>query len=255
MIDIENAKNIFREYVSNYDLDDGKIALKYNHILRVAEISKQIATSLGLPKEDIELAELIGIFHDIGRFEQVRRFNTFVDRDSINHGEYGVKILFEDGLIEKFNIDEMYYNTIRLAVINHNRKAIEEGLSEHDLLHCKIIRDSDKLDIYHVLLTDKTINTYGTNTLEDQTFSDEIVREFKEEHYLDYQKIQTIGDRWIAHMTYVYDFNFKDSYKLLREKDYIRKMYTMANFEREDTIKTAKEITDIANRFIDEKLV
>ena len=35
MIDIENAKKIFKEYVSNYDINDGKIALKYNHILRV----------------------------------------------------------------------------------------------------------------------------------------------------------------------------------------------------------------------------
>ena len=89
MIDIQNAKKVFKEYVSNYDINDGKIALKYNHILRVAEIAKKIATDLELSEEDILLAELIGIFHDIGRFEQVKRFNTFVDRDSINHGEYG----------------------------------------------------------------------------------------------------------------------------------------------------------------------
>ena len=253
MIDIENAKKVFKEYVSNYDTNDGKIALKYNHILRVAEIAKRIATEQGLSEEDILLAELIGIFHDIGRFEQVKRFNTFVDRDSINHGEYGVKVLFEDGLIEKFNIDKKYYKTIRLAVINHNRKAIEDGLDEHDLLHCKIIRDSDKLDIFYVLTTEKCIDSYGIESLENEVFSNEIVREFKEDHFIDYSKRETFGDKWVCHMTYVYDFNFKSSYKVMKEKGYINKLFETANFKREDTKEVAKEIVDIANRYIEEK--
>lgn len=253
MIDIENAKKVFKDYVSNYDINDGKIALKYSHILRVASISKRIATELNLEKEDIDLAELIGIFHDIGRFEQVKRFNTFNDKDSINHGEYGVKVLFEDGLIEKFNIDEKYYKTIKLAVLNHNRKEIEEGLTEHDLLHCKIIRDADKLDIFYVLLTDKTINAYGTDSLENETFSDEIVREIKEDHHIDYNKRVTFGDRWICHMAYVWDFNFKSSYQVMKEKDYINKMFEMPNFKNPNTIKTAKEITEMAREYIDYK--
>lgn len=254
MIDIENAKNVFKEYVSNYDINDGKIALKYNHILRVAEISKRIATELNLSEEDVKLAELIGIFHDIGRFEQVRRFNTFVDRDSINHGEYGVKVLFEDGLIEKFDIDEKYYRVIRLAVLNHNRKAIEDdGMTENEMLHCKIIRDSDKLDIFYVLNTDRFINSYGIESMEDEEFSDEIVREFKEDHFIDYSKRKTFGDKWVAHMTYVYDFNFKSSYKVMKEKDYITKLYKYMNFKKEKTIRVAKEIVDIANKYINEK--
>ena len=251
MIDIENVRKVFKEYVSGYNLDDGKILLKYNHILRVAEIAKKIAADLKLSEEDILLAELIGIFHDIGRFEQIKRFNTYIDKDSINHGEYGVKVLFEDGLIEKFNIDEKYYKTIKLAVLNHNRKAIEDGLDEHDLLHCKIIRDADKLDIYYVLLTEKTIDAYGIETMENEIFSDEIVREFKEDHYIDYSKERTCGDRWICHMAYVYDFNFKSSYKLIKKKDYINKMYQMPNFKNTNTVKIAKEITDIANKYIE----
>lgn len=255
MIDIENAKKVFKEYVDNYNLKDGKIALKYAHILRVSSISKRIATELELPEEDIQLAELIGIFHDIGRFEQVKVYNTFVDRDSINHGEYGVKVLFEDGLIEKFNVDEKYYETIRKAILNHNRAAIEEGLSEHDLLHCKIIRDADKLDIFYVLLTDETINTYGTESLEDETFSDEIVREFYEDHSIDYAKRETFGDKWICHMTYVYDFNFKSSYLYMKEKDYINKMFEMPRFRRAETIKTAEKITKVASEYINSQCV
>lgn len=254
MINIENVKRVFREYIKNYDLNDGKIALKVAHILRVSSISKKIAMSLNLSKEDVELAELIGLLHDIGRFEQVKQFNTFVDTDSINHGEYGVKILFEDNLIEKFNIEEKYYKTIKIAILNHNKSRIEEGLTQKELLHSKIIRDSDKIDIFYVLLTDSIENTYGCLSLKQETFSDEIIREFKEDHMIDYKKRKTYGDRWISHITYVFDFYYKNSYILIKENDYINKLLLKAEFENAETLKTANELVDIANKYIDEKL-
>ena len=36
---------------------------------------------------------LIGLLHDIGRFEQVKVYDTFSDIDSIDHADYGVEIL------------------------------------------------------------------------------------------------------------------------------------------------------------------
>lgn len=254
MIDTEQVKNALLDYAKNYDINNGKIALKINHILRVAEISKNIAIAQGVSQEDIELAETIGLLHDIGRFEQVKRYNTFIDKDSVNHGEYGAKILFEDGLIEKFNIDEKYYKTIKLGILNHNRSSIEEGITDKELLHCKIIRDSDKIDIFHVLLTDKTINTYGIENMENEFFSEEIVREFKENHCIDYKQRQTYGDIWISHIAYVFDFNFKSSYEIIKEKDYINKLLLLMNFKNEKTQKEAKEIAEIAGNYIENEI-
>lgn len=98
-IDIEKAKQAFKEYVKNYDPEDKKVKLKIEHIERVSQLAKQMAEKLKLDEEDIKLAELIGLLHDIGRFEQIRIYHTFTDKKSINHGEYGAKVLFEDGLI------------------------------------------------------------------------------------------------------------------------------------------------------------
>ena len=147
------SMELFKEYVKDYNPNDGKIALKISHILRVTQKSRELAEELNLNEEDTDLAELIGLLHDIGRFEQVRIYNTFYDKDSINHGEYGVKILFEDGLIRKFIKDDSYDEIIKKAILNHNRPRIEEGLSKRELMHAKIIRDADKLDIYYVLTT------------------------------------------------------------------------------------------------------
>ena len=256
MVDVNNAKRVFKEYVSNYNLQDGKIALKVAHILRVSELSKKIATSLNLSEEDIKLAELIGLLHDIGRFEQVRRYNTFIDKISINHGEYGARILFEDNLIERFNVDEKYYKIIKTAILNHNRSKIEDNLTEQELLHSKIIRDADKLDCFYVLLTDDIKNTYGCSAedMQNETFSSEIIREFKEDRMIDYKKRATYGDIWISHMAYVFDFYYKSSYIVIKEKDYLNKLTQKMNFKNPQTIQMAQELLQIANDYIKSKI-
>ena len=67
MIDIQKAKDIFLDYVKGYDINNGRIKLKMIHILNVAKNCKEIANNLKLNEEQIKLAYLIGLFHDIGK--------------------------------------------------------------------------------------------------------------------------------------------------------------------------------------------
>ena len=116
----ELIKNTFREYVKDYNAEDPKIALKIAHTFRVADISEKIAKTIGLNDDDIDVSWAIGMLHDIGRFEQIRRYNTFNDSKSVNHASFGVSLLFDEGLIERFEIDEDILGFIRLAIFNHN---------------------------------------------------------------------------------------------------------------------------------------
>ena len=101
MIDLEKAKNEFINYTNNYDSNNPHIVSKIGHTFRVMEWSRRIAESLDLSQEDIELASLIGLLHDLARFEQRRLYNTFADCKSIDHGDLAVTILEEN--IEYFN--------------------------------------------------------------------------------------------------------------------------------------------------------
>lgn len=71
-IDRKKVEDAFKEYTSHYDISDEKIKLKVDHTYRVAALSERIANSLGLSDEYVELAWLIGMLHDIGRFEQLK---------------------------------------------------------------------------------------------------------------------------------------------------------------------------------------
>lgn len=113
VINRKNVINAFAEYVRNYDPSDEKIKLKIDHTYRVAGLCQRIAESLGLSEPDVDIAWLLGMLHDIGRFEQIRRFGTFNDAQSVDHAEFGADLLFKEGLIRKFA--EGYYEECELV--------------------------------------------------------------------------------------------------------------------------------------------
>ena len=155
MVDIEKAKKEFIKHVSKMEIDNPRIKPKIGHTFRVAEICKKIANSLNLTEEEIKLAQLIGILHDIGRFEQYKVYDkntnsiTLDNSIQFNHGEAGRDVLRKDNYIRQYIDDNKYDKIILTAVYEHNRYEISKGLSKEEELFCKIIRDADKLDIIY----------------------------------------------------------------------------------------------------------
>jgi len=252
LIDMIEAKKAFKEYVKKYNPEDEKIKIKIVHIEKVAENSKRIAQNLGLSQEDVELAELIGLLHDIGRFEQVRLYHTFVDKDSINHGKYGAKILFEDGLIRNFIKDNKFDKIIKLAIVNHNRADIEEDLTERERLHAKIIRDADKTDIFRILISGDKKAIWEKADLSDDKISDEIYREFVEDKRINYKERKTSADILVSHFNYVYDLNFPETRKIIRDNKYIDKLYQRFKFNDAETMKRFNEIYRLSKEYIEQ---
>lgn len=70
IIDRDFVSRKFNDYVAAYRADgDTKVLLKVEHTYRVAALSEQIAKTIGLHEAGVDLAWLIGMLHDIGRFE------------------------------------------------------------------------------------------------------------------------------------------------------------------------------------------
>ena len=90
---MQEAIDKFTEYTNNY-LEYGEmIQLKINHTLRVVDLCERIAKSLNLTEEEIYISKIIGLLHDIGRFEQWKQYNTFRDQSSVDHADFGVEVL------------------------------------------------------------------------------------------------------------------------------------------------------------------
>lgn len=250
MINRKVALNAFKEYVTKYNPDDEKIRLKIEHIQRVAEIANNIANDLKLSQEDIDLAWLIGLLHDIGRFEQIRLYHTFNDGKSVNHAEMGIKILFENGMIRKFIEDKQYDEIIKKAILNHNKARIENNLTERETLHSKIIRDADKVDIFYSLTVYSKEAVWESPDLSNDVISDEIYREFKEDKRIEYKNRKSAADGLVCHFAYVYDFNYKYSLYIIDKNNYIEKVYKRHKFNDLKTMERYNEIFKISTEYV-----
>ena len=134
-----DAMQKFLEYASAYDDgSDTRIKLKIIHTQRVTEVMEQLTTALALSEQDRKLAYLCAVYHDIGRFEQLKRYHTFLDYKSIDHAQLGCEILREGDFLD--GLSDVEKERILTAIGNHNRLAIEDGLDEKTLLFAKLIR-------------------------------------------------------------------------------------------------------------------
>ncbi|MGJ5624021.1 HD domain-containing protein [Mediterraneibacter gnavus] len=94
-MDFYTAKRQFNNYLKDYDCHNDKIRLKIVHTYGVVKESTDISARMRLSEEDTTLAKMIALLHDIGRFEQLKRFDSFLP-DTMDHAAYGVKILFNN---------------------------------------------------------------------------------------------------------------------------------------------------------------
>ena len=259
MLDITKAKKVFKEYIKKYDPTNGKIAIKIAHMYRVAEIAKNTAKYLNLPDEDIRLAELIGLLHDIGRFEQIKQFNTFDDKKSINHGELGIKILFQDNLIRQFIEDTCYDRIIYLAIINHNKNQslLTKDVTKRERLHMNIIRDSDTLDILNIIIDDNADKKalYDKEDLTDETLSDEIYNEFMKFRELDYGKIKNSADLLITRYMFIWNMNYNYALQETKNRQYLEKLYNKFIYKDKKTMDRITEIYNMTSEYMNKKLL
>lgn len=265
MIDIKNAKEKFKEFTSQYDHTNGRILQKIKHSYRVAENAKIIAMNLGLDEEKIKLAELIGLLHDIGRFEQIKRFNMYRDSKSINHGAFGADILINEGLIKNYIETMEYDELIYKAVYFHNKNLERKEWTEEERLFIRIVRDADVLDIYTVLLNEKfeIILDNSIDNIEYEKITPKVYEEFKkiysninvqENRDLLYKDEETNMDKILTWMAYPVGINFKESLEIIKKQKYIDNVIDRFNFKDEETYKQMQEVKQIVNNYINEKM-
>lgn len=251
---------VFDEYVSNYDRDNPMIYQKAEHSHRVAAIAERIARSLGQDapadserslgheaplvlthEELVDFAWLLGLLHDIGRFEQVRKYNTFNDDESVDHAELGADILFKEGLIDRFptsSLPEGWSQLAETAIRQHNKLNLAKGLDETTETLSNILRDADKVDIFRVLLELSYSNhNRGINLVQPENYdvSPEVMKCVMEHRCVPRDVRKTFFDRRVSHCCLAFELVYEESRVITREQGYLHKLLTMQD---EDGLQT-----------------
>ena len=234
-IDRDQARDAFRAYVAPYDPKNPRIALKIAHTHRVAALADRIAQSAGLEAHDVDLAWLCGLLHDVGRFEQVRRWNTFRDSDSTSHARLGARELFcerktlgkpdassEQPRIRDYLDDASEDELIRTVIAVHSDFAIPETLDERTRAFANIVRDADKVDILRAVETDtpETILGCSAEDLLESGISPEATRAFAERRCMRRDERSQPADFLVSYACFAFELVFPESRRIMREQGY-----------------------------------
>ena len=171
----------------------------------------------------------------------------FNDKESVDHAELSVKVLFNENLIEKFNIEDKYKKIIKMAIINHNKSKIGDNLNADEMLFSKIIRDADKLDIYYTICEYDFPSIFWYHD-----FNCDSMNDFINNHYVDYSYIKSNADQIPIFYAYVFNFYFNFSLQFLKEKKYLDKFTDRVyeNFANDNIKQQVKQIFEISNEYL-----
>ncbi len=254
MINREEITANFNTYVAPYNASDEKIRLKIDHTFRVASLCEQIAESEKWSREDVDLAWFLGMLHDIGRFEQILRYGTFSDADSIDHANFGANLLFKEGLIERFPFgDEASAPLVETAIRNHSVYRLPEALDERTRDFCNILRDADKIDIFRVNVDIPLEKIYNTTTEElvHCVVTEAVMESFREKHATLRALKKVPVDHVVGHISLVYELVYPVSTRIVKEQGYLERL---AHFHSED-VKAQEQFDSIRRQLREDGLL
>ena len=256
-IDFKHARGVFEDYLNGYDREDEKIKLKIIHTYGVVKSAREIGHRMHLNEEDQQLAELIALLHDIGRFQQLRLYNSF-SPDTMDHAAFGVQLLFEgeNPMISRFIEDRSYDELIRVAIARHSDFRLEGIQDERTLFHAKMIRDADKLDNCRVKLEEPMETLLG---VDEKGVGEGVIAPkvwescMAKESVLSSDRVSKV-DYWISYIAQYYDINFPETYEIMREHDYVKRIMDRVPYALPETQEKMDILAAEMEEYMDERI-
>ena len=230
---LENFRTWFDYYVATFYGDDrfinANLKMKEEHSRRVCDEMLYLADQLGFKGNQRRLAEVIALFHDIGRFEQFVKYQTYNDPRSINHCLLGLDVLRRQKTLQE--IDKYERELIEKAIEYHGLKELPEGLDDKCLLYSRLIRDADKLDVYYVVndgyqkyRDDPEGFELELELPDGPDYSSVLVEDILHQRKTDYAQLRTLNDMKLLQLGWVYDINFTPTLIRIKQHKFLEKI-------------------------------
>lgn len=238
----------FEEYIKKIDMNNAWAKAKYFHSLKSMDLAKIIASDMGIFDEDeIVIIELIALFHDIGNFENKNM--NYLDAYEEDMTMRSIEILFDEGLLRKITPDTQYDNIIKLGIFCHNKEGLPKNIDEKTICICNIMKDVYRLEELRMVVNypyiDNRINAYPSTA---------VYNEFKLFQEVNQKMSDNNADNILIVLSRLFGLNYKISYSLVNEKEFISKIVDSLIFEDKKIEKFFKQIETVLDSYLKKHL-
>ncbi|AKJ65097.1 HD domain-containing protein [Kiritimatiella glycovorans] len=229
--------------------------LKEQHSCRVAAHARRIAEREGWAERNCTIGEAAGWLHDTGRFDQINRYGTFRDKESVNHGEHGFRVLSELAWFTNCAGGNGLRALLLDAVRYHNRREIPAHVPDghRPILH--LVRDADKLDnfgVHYRAITSGEADRYPELLLHagpGHPPTPEALEALLRRETVDYGHVHSRTDMVLLHLSWLYDLHYPSSLRHAREEGVVDRVRALLPDDPD-----IEEAIREAERFLDETL-
>ena len=221
----------FKEFIKTFKSEpysaDPTIDTTIEHISRVVENSLILADSLGLNENEKAIAEIAALFHDIGRLYILLPESTEIN--ATEHPDASIVCLKSIGSFNQ--LDSTTQNIIIQVIKNHNKPELPQKEGETILFYIKLLRDADKLDVWRGTSDYLMRKAAKPNMARDLALSEKAIvtpsfcKIIIEGGIPNKSDLITFNDFIIFQMSWVFDLNYKKSFQIVNQKQYVRHLY------------------------------
>lgn len=229
------------------------MVLKITHSIRVSRVSVSIGVDIGLDTDQLRLAGVVGLLHDVARFEQLVRHGTFIDRLSVDHGALGAGLLRANGIASKLTPFDR--NILIEAVRYHNAPALYTDGDPATTFYLSLLRDADKLDIYRIMCDinagiSEIIPEMEASQFEHSTEVSPIVADaIMDRQVAPLTAVRSTTDFMLTRLSWVFGLQFNQTLRYLNRRGYIATL--VETLPRSQAICT---LLKVIFNFIDEQI-
>jgi hypothetical protein len=243
---LKELKTWFSRYVDSFlqtcEKQKKKIEMKKAHCHRTEKEIFHLAKKMGLAGDRIILARIIGLLHDIGRFEQYCRYLDFNQRRKEDHGLSGANLLREKAVLSF--LPDKDQAIVYKAVQSHNQINIPHDVSEEELLFIKLLRDADKLDIWHFVTTycynkpgfkrmlNPDFNSSDLKLPDKYNISEKVFEQLLKGKIIRFEDLTCLNDLKCMQLSWIYELYFTFSLQKVFKRQYIHKICSVIKAEK-----------------------
>ncbi len=233
-----------RILAGNVEVQDN-IELKKKHILKAVDLTVHLAGTMDKYADlDITAAKIVAIAQHLARFNDFAKATTGEEVLGEKNIDACIAIIEEEKVLEE--LSEEQKNTVLECLKYVDSNTFPKSLSEEVISIVKLVSDACKVSALEVVSEYYGLERQGTNKIIEFNLpnkfeiSAKLQKRIMDDRVAEAKDVHSIKDLKLMQMSWVFALNFKESYKIVYNKSYVKKIY--------ETLPKSDKIIDMYRR-------